>query len=126
MNITYKNALDSLPALKGLMSAKGLCGASQIRLVRLWKELSEHVKTLTEADTMLVGEYGKIGDGGVVSFFDESKKDEFLRRRDEMFSEMVEVTPITIKAEDAFFSASSPEMLILLEDLINFEEEEKS
>lgn len=125
MKITYKNALDSLPALKGLMSARGLCGTSQIRLVRLWKELSEHVKTLTETDNILVREYGEIGDGGIVSFFDESKKDEFLRRREEMFSEMVEVTPITVKAEDAFFMASSPEALVLLERLIDFEEEEK-
>lgn len=125
MRITYKTAFDAFSALKDIMSAKGLCGATQIKLVVLWRELAECAKTLKDADGMLISEYGTVGENGVVSFKDERKRGEFLKKREEMFSEEVDVNPILIRKEDAFWAASSPEALLLLDGLILFEEEKQ-
>lgn len=125
MKITYQQAFDAATAMKDIMTAKGLRGASQIKIVRLWRELGEHVKTVSEADSMLASEYGTIGENGVVVFFDDGKRPEFLRRRAEMLSEMVDVTPISIVDEEAFWAASSPNVLSALDGLILFEEEKQ-
>lgn len=125
MEITYKSAFDAFSALKGIMSTKGLCGSSQIKLVRLWKELRIHAETMTEADSALVSEYGTVEESGLVKFYDDGKRSEFLKKRAEMFSEKIDISPITIKSEDALWDAMSPEVLSLLDGIILIEEEEK-
>ena len=125
MKISYQQAFDAMSALKDIMTAKGLCGSTQIKLVRLWRELEGHTKTMTEAESMLASEYGVVGENGVIEFYDNEKRGEFLRRRKEMFSEEVDLNCVSIRAEEAFWSASSPSALVLLDQIILIEEEEK-
>ena len=123
MKTTYGGAVEAIRAMKELMGAKGLNGRTQVKMVRLWNALAEHNRTAAEADRMLAEEYGAIGKNGVIDFTDEEKKMHVLREREEMLSTEIEIEPIEIVASDAFFAASSPDVLVALEGFISIKEE---
>lgn len=118
MTTTYRRINAAAEAMKPLMSVRGLSGRTQIMLMRLWNDISVHIKTLQEADLALARSHGKVKEDGTIDFKDEASAADFLAEREKMFSAEADLNPILIQAEDALFFATTPETWASLDGFI--------
>ena len=125
---TYQNVRDAYEALRPVMKQKGLSGATQIALMRLWRALAEPAATYAETELAAVREFGRLKDDGkTIEFRDSDAKAGYMAKLAAMnAAEIAPIPPVRLAADPALFAATTPEALAALEPFIILEGSEEA
>lgn len=122
MQVSMKRVLGACEALWPLMEAKGLSGATQYAVMRLWAQLGGERAMYFAAELKLARECGTVGEDGKITFTDAESARVYMERREELLGEFAEIKPAMVKSEDALWAVMTPKALGQLEGILMIEE----
>lgn len=128
MTQTYQHVLAALDALRPIMMQKGLSGATQIALMRLWRALGEPAAVFADAELAAVRAHGHLEDDGkTIAFRDDDARAAYTAAIAEMrAAEIAPIPPVVLRPDAVFFAATDPGQLAALAPFIEFAEGSES
>jgi hypothetical protein len=125
-NIKILNASD---ALKKLMQLR-FSLATALKLKKLANLVDEAIKVYVGEEKKLIDMYAKKDENGEVimneqnqfSFASVEDAQKFFKEREEMYNTEIDIEPVVIKLNDIKDGEISPNDLVLLDGIVNFEE----
>lgn len=127
MKVTYKQLLNSLPAFRELQEMK-LPPRTSLDIYKLGKEVDRELETYQEMAKKVYLEHGAKEEGDNISLKEVKDLDALAKDLKELQDSEADLKDTSIEVElfERFGLNVSTNMLIGLDWLINFEEEEKA